>query len=48
MEQRVLDYGILESNHNGINTKLFETPKIKVGNFKLRYYETPNPGYKTT
>jgi hypothetical protein len=36
----------LEAKINGVNTKLFEAPKTNVGNFKLRYYKTPNPNYK--
>jgi hypothetical protein len=37
----------LEGNVDGANTKLLETPKVNVGSFNLRYYETPNPNYQS-
>ncbi|MDR3222405.1 MAG: zinc ribbon domain-containing protein [Methanobrevibacter sp.] len=37
----------LEGNVEGANTKLFETPKVNVGSFNLRYYEALNPNYLT-
>jgi hypothetical protein len=35
-----------EANINGVNKKLFETPKVNVGSINLYYTEFPNPYYK--